>query len=76
MIAVVDGTAIAFNQIKLNKPNIPLIGAMIKLTNIITLEDINLIIKCNFQRKLGTKAVEANQLAAKEGYDQVKLVQK
>jgi len=75
-IAIVDATKIALDLIKKYKPNMPLIGAMVKLTNIFPIEDINFVIKCNFERKLGSKVMQANQQAVKKGYDEVKVVQK
>lgn len=71
-IFTLDATKIAFEAIKANKPNTPLLGALVKATNIVKLEEINKKIKDYFLKKLGEEKTNANINAVVRGFNEAK----
>lgn len=71
-IFTLDATKIALETIKANKPNTPLLGALIKATSIVKLEDINGKIKDYFLKKLGEEKTNANIAAVMRGFNEAK----
>ncbi|MDO8741060.1 MAG: 2-oxoacid:acceptor oxidoreductase family protein [Candidatus Woesearchaeota archaeon] len=71
-IFALDATKIAFETIKANKPNTPLLGALIKATNVVDLEEINKKIKDYFLKKLGEEKTNANINAVARGFNETK----
>ncbi|MCK5282841.1 MAG: 2-oxoacid:acceptor oxidoreductase family protein [Nanoarchaeota archaeon] len=68
----VDATKIAFEAVGKNLPNTPMIGALIKATNCITLDAITESIKKKFLKKLGEEKTQATIDAVKKAHDEVK----
>jgi len=71
-IFTVDATKISIELLGKNLPNMPIIGALIKTTGILTLEDISIEVRNHFTEKIGEKNTEANIKAIKKAYDEVK----
>lgn len=64
----IDATKISLETIGINMPNTPMIGSLIKATNIVTLDVVENIIKKKFLKKIGEKATNANIEAIKRAY--------
>ncbi|MBI4652711.1 2-oxoacid:acceptor oxidoreductase family protein [Candidatus Kuenenbacteria bacterium] len=62
-----DASKIALEFIKKDKPNTAMLGALVKITQIIKLENLIKVIKKHFLAKLGEKEAMANVMAMREG---------
>ncbi|MFH0839872.1 MAG: 2-oxoacid:acceptor oxidoreductase family protein [Candidatus Omnitrophota bacterium] len=72
-VAVVDATQIALDTIKVPMTNTPMLGALIKIIPVVTLEAIQGKIKKKFIKKLGEAKTEANLEAIRRAYNEVKV---
>ena len=70
-IYTVDATKISIELLGKNLPNMPIIGALIRAREIVTLENINKKVRDHFLKKIGEKNTEANIKAIKKAYDEV-----
>ena len=71
-IYTVDATKIAQETIGRAMPNTPLIGALIKVTGLLTLDNVLVDIEDKFKKKFSSKMVEGNINAIKRAYQEVK----
>lgn len=71
-IYVVDATKIAIQEIGKNVPNTAMIGALIKVTNVIKLGSFIKVMREHFIKKIGKEKVEANIRAIKLAYAEVR----
>lgn len=71
-IHTVDATKISIEAVGKNLPNTPMIGALIKTTDIISLESINKKVEEKFLDKLGKEKTKATIEAIKKAYDEVR----
>lgn len=71
-IYTIPATDIALEEIKRGIPNTVMIGALVKLTNIVPLEVVKEKVKKTFEKKFGPEIVEANIKAVERGYQEVK----
>ncbi len=72
-VAIVDATGIALKELKRNLPNTPLIGALIKASGFLKLDDVLAGFKKQYSGKFTPEVVEANLRAIKTAYDEVKI---
>ncbi len=72
-VATLDATGIAIKEFKRNIPNTPMIGALVKVTGILKLEDILEGFKKQYSGKFSPEVVEANLRAMRAAYDEVKV---
>ena len=72
-VATVDATKIALETIKIPMPNTPMLGALLKLKPIVSVEALESKIKDKFLKKLGEEKTTANLMAIKKAYDEVKI---
>lgn len=70
-IYTVDATKIALKYLGMDKPNTAMLGALIKITKVISLKTLNQKIENMFLKKLGKKLTEANKNIVKAGYNEV-----
>ncbi|MFH1637916.1 MAG: 2-oxoacid:acceptor oxidoreductase family protein [Candidatus Woesearchaeota archaeon] len=68
-VKVLDATSIALKNVKKNFPNMPMLGALIKLTNQVTIKAAEGIMKKHFLAKLGEEKTNANIKSLREGFD-------
>ena len=68
-VATVDATGIALETIKRPIPNVPLLGAFSKVTNLVKLESLERQLKESFSKKFPPEVVEANVKALSLGYE-------
>jgi len=68
-----DATGISVATLGRPMPNTPILGAIVKTTNLITLDGLLNDVRHTFGEKFSPKVVEGNINAIKRGYDEVKL---
>lgn len=71
-IYTVDATKIALDTVGKNLPNTPMLGALLKATNIIELNSLNDKVKEKFLNKIGEEKTQATIDAIKKAYDEVR----
>ncbi|KLO23712.1 MULTISPECIES: 2-oxoacid:acceptor oxidoreductase family protein [unclassified Marinitoga] len=71
-IYTIPATDIALEEIKRGIPNTVMIGALVKLTNIVPLDVVKAKVKKTFEKKFAPEVVEANIRAVERGYQEVK----
>ena len=72
-VATVDATSIAIKEFKRNIPNTPLIAALVKVSDMLKLEEVMNNFKKQYAAKFSPEVIEANLRAMKEAYDEVKV---
>lgn len=72
-VVVVDATKIALETIKIPMTNTPMLGALLKVVPVVSLEVIQEKIKNKFLKKIGEKKTAANLEAIKRAYDEAKV---
>lgn len=72
-VCTVDATRIALETIGLPLPNTSILGALIKVTNLIELKDLEEKIKEKFLKKIGEKKTLANIESVRRAYNEVLL---
>lgn len=72
-VAAVDATKIALETVKIPMPNTPMLGALLKVMPVVSLEALNEKIRGQFLKKLGDKKTGENLEAIKRAYDEVKI---
>lgn len=71
-VYTVDATKIALECIGRALPNSPMLGAICKVTNLVSLEHLLNDIKNSFGKKFSQKIIDGNLEAAKRGYEEVR----
>ena len=67
-----EATGISLELLKIDAPNVPMLGALLKATNIVKLETLEEVIKEEFLEKLGQSGVDKNITGLRRGYEEVK----
>jgi pyruvate ferredoxin oxidoreductase gamma subunit len=71
-VYTVDATGIALEEIGKPIPNSPMIGALLKVTNLAEIDKMAMLVGKKFEGKLSAKAVEGNVRAMKRAHEEVK----
>jgi pyruvate ferredoxin oxidoreductase gamma subunit len=71
-VYTVDATGIALDEIGRPIPNSPMIGALLKITDLAEIDKMARLVGKKFEGKLSAKAVEGNVKAMKRAYEEVK----
>jgi pyruvate ferredoxin oxidoreductase gamma subunit len=71
-VLTVDATKIAVESFGKAMPNSPMLGALCKATNIVSLEHLIEDVKKSFGKKFAQKIIDGNMAAAKRGYEEAK----
>lgn len=71
-VFTVDATKIALECLKLPMPNMPMLGALIKATGLVSLDDLKENIKKKFLKKIGEEKVKGNIDGIQRAYEEVK----
>ncbi|MEW6025964.1 MAG: 2-oxoacid:acceptor oxidoreductase family protein [Planctomycetota bacterium] len=71
-IYTVDATGISVAALGRSIPNTPIMGAIVKTTNVVSLDALLADIKHSFGEKFAARVVEGNLTAIKKGYEEVK----
>ena len=71
-VFTVDATGIALEEMGRPIPNTPMIGALLKVTNLAEIDKMSAILTKKFKDKLSEKMVAGNIKALKRAYEEVK----
>lgn len=71
-VYTVDATGIALDEIGRPIPNSPMIGALLKVTDLADIDDMAAIIGKKFEGKFDDAVVEGNKKAMKRAYEEVR----
>ena len=71
-IWTVDATSIALDEIGRPIPNMPMVGALLKATDILELEDLIMEVKKEFSKKFDTATIDGNIRAIRRAHDEVR----
>jgi len=72
-VGVVDATKIALETLKIPMPNMPMLGAFLKVNNIVSIDEVNGIVKAKFLKKIGEEKTKANIEGIKRAYAELKI---
>jgi len=72
-VGTVNATKIALETLKIPMPNMPMLGAFLKINNIVTMDEVIDIVKAKFLKKLGEEKTKANIEGIKRAYSELKL---
>jgi len=71
-VHTVDATSIALSCIGRNFPNIPLLGAFVKITGVVKLEEVEEKMREKFGGRVRLEEMEGNVRALRRGYEEVR----
>lgn len=71
-VFTIDATKLAMECIGRALPNAPMLGALCKATNLVTLEHLLDDVKKSFGKKFSQKIIDGNIEATRRGYEEVK----
>jgi len=71
-VFTVDATSISMEILGKNLPNIPMLGALIKVTSLLGLDTVISSIEHKFGKKFSSRVIEGNIEAIKKAYEEVK----
>ena len=72
VVCTLDASSIAMNTLQRKIPNIPMLGALVRVLPLVPLEEIERTIRRLFMQKFGERIVELNLKALEMGYREVK----
>ena len=70
-VACVDATQIAVDCFGMQKPNTPMLGAVARVTDLVSLDTLLAEIEESFSKKFSPKVVEGNLNAVRRAYEEV-----
>ncbi len=72
-VGTVDATKIALETLKIPMPNMPMLGAFLKINSIVNIDEVSEIVKAKFLKKLGEEKTRANIEGIKRAYSELKI---
>lgn len=72
-IYTIDASRIAVDEYKKNVPNTPLLGAIVKVTNIVELNDLKNELEIKMKGKLGDEIFQKNLTALDRAYNELNI---
>jgi len=72
-VGTVDATKIALETLKLPMPNMPMLGALLKVNSLVTIDQLSERVKAKFLKKIGEEKTSANLEGIKRAYSEVKI---
>lgn len=73
-VATVDATRISMEELGRSMPNIPMLGALLKLTGLLSEEEAASFIRESFGQKFPEKVVRGNVVALQKAFREVQVV--
>jgi pyruvate ferredoxin oxidoreductase gamma subunit len=67
----IDATSISLDMLGMDTPNVPMLGALVKLTGIVKMESLESVLREHFLAKLGEEKVRKNIEMLHKGYEEV-----
>jgi pyruvate ferredoxin oxidoreductase gamma subunit len=71
-VLTVDATRISLDELGRNIPNMPMVGALVKATGLVNLDNVIEGLRKTFSGKFGKEVVEKNVRAINRAYEEVK----
>jgi pyruvate ferredoxin oxidoreductase gamma subunit len=71
-VFTVDATGIALEEIGKPIPNLPMIGALLKITELADIDSMTSIVRKKFEGKFSKQIIEGNVRAMKRAYEEVR----
>jgi pyruvate ferredoxin oxidoreductase gamma subunit len=71
-VCTIDATRIAIENIGRALPNAPMLGAVVRVTGLVSLEDLLEDVRKSFGKKFSQKIIDGNLEAVRRGYEDVK----
>lgn len=71
-VYTLDATKIALHTVGLPLPNVPMLGALIKATNIVDIDTLKSKLKVKFLKKIGEEKTKANLAGIDRAYQEAK----
>jgi len=72
-VGTVDATKIALETLKIPMPNMPMLGAFIKVNPIVSIDEVSDVVKAKFLKKMGEEKTKANIEGIKRAYNELKV---
>ncbi|NQT75151.1 MAG: 2-oxoacid:acceptor oxidoreductase family protein [Candidatus Omnitrophica bacterium] len=72
-VGTVDATKIALETLKLPMPNMPMLGALLKAKELVTIDQLSERVKAKFLKKIGEQKTNANLEGIKRAYNEVEI---
>jgi len=72
-VGTVDATKIALETLKLSMPNMPMLGALLKVNPLVSIDELSERVKAKFLKKIGEQKTNANLEGIKRAYNEVKV---
>lgn len=72
-VGTVDATKISLETLKLPMPNMPMLGALLKVTTLVSIDELSERVKAKFLEKIGEEKTKANLEGIKRAYNEVKV---
>lgn len=72
-VACIDATQIAVDCFGMQKPNTPMLGAVARTTDLVSLDTLLAEVEESFSKKFSSKVVEGNLAAIRRAYEEVTL---
>jgi len=72
-IGTVDATKIALDTLKIPMPNMPMLGALLKIQELVSVEQLSEKVKNKFLKKIGEEKTASNIEGIKKAYSEVKV---
>ena len=67
----VNATGISLELLGMDTPNVPMLGALVKLTGIVRIESLEYVLREHFLPKIGEEKVQKNISMLRKGYEEV-----
>lgn len=71
-VFTIDATTISLDELGRNIPNMPMVGALVKVTGLVQLDNVIEGLRKTFSGKFGKEVVEKNVKAINRAYEEVK----
>ena len=72
-VATVDATKISLETLGIPMPNMPMLGALLKVNQLVSIEELSERVKDKFLKKIGEEKTNANIEGIKKAYNEVKI---
>ena len=72
-VATCDATKISLEILGIPMPNTPMLGALLKVVSLVSLEKIETQVRNKFLKKIGPEKTEANIKAIRRAYEEVRV---
>lgn len=72
-VCTVDATKIALDTLGLPMPNMPMLGALLKVNSLVTIDQLSERVKAKFLKKIGEDKTNANIEGIKRAYNEAKI---